>query len=189
MAQWGKTWAAEPHSHGALTWPTPWKGQPCGDGEDPTPPSCPPTSTHVPWHIQTHTLTHTHTQNKIVFKTIMSLLNKGGGVIEKYKKTKLKRITCVQSPPIPSNRYPQNRWYLTGVCWIQIQTHKSQTTARERNPKIRTSEDVQKEWKTESHQTRHGYEVNPLKSTLGKALIPEPWTDAVTTSTSFRTNN
>jgi hypothetical protein len=55
--------------------------------------------------------------------------------------------------------------------------------------KIRTSEDVQKEWKNKSHQTRHGYEVNPLKSTLGKALIPEPWTDAVTTSTSFGTNN
>lgn len=56
-------------------------------------------------------------------------------------------------------------------------------------PRIRTSEDVQKEWKNKSHQTGHGYEVNPLKSTLGKALIPEPWTDAVTTSTSFRTNN
>lgn len=55
--------------------------------------------------------------------------------------------------------------------------------------KIQTSEDVQKEWKNKSHQTRHGYEVNSLKSTLGKALIPEPWTDAVTTSTSFGTNN
>lgn len=56
-------------------------------------------------------------------------------------------------------------------------------------PKSRTSEDVQKQWKHKSHQTCHGCEVNPLKSTLGKALIPELWTDAVTTSTSFRTNN
>lgn len=54
---------------------------------------------------------------------------------------------------------------------------------------IRTSEDVQKPWKNKSHQACRGCEVNPLKSTLGKALIPESWTDAVTTSTSFRTNN
>lgn len=98
-------------------------------------------------------------------------------------------IMYVKSLEISSTRNPQKR-YLTCAGWIAMQTHKSQMTGGERclragHPRMFKSNGNTRAIK---HATAVR-SVNPLKSTLGKALIPELWTDAVTTSTSFRTNN